>query len=88
MAVAVGAVPALRTAARSGPGGPVALEAMKPAVPADDPDLGVVHTARVIEGLIAALRAQPRTCLLPVLTGVASAGLACADDIRSSQETA
>ena len=57
-----------------------------PAVPTDDPVLGPIHTARFAAGLIAASRAQPRTCLLLILAGRAPAGLACADDIRGFQE--
>lgn len=88
MALGAGAVSAHRTAARSGLGGPVAHEAMMPAVLTDDPALGPVRTVRVMAGLFAASRAQPGTCLLLVLTGGVSAGLARADDFRGVQEMA
>ncbi len=88
MAVGAGAVSGLRTAARGDLAGPVAHEAIMPAVLTDDPVPGPVHTARVMASLIAASRAQPGTCLLLILTGGASAGLARADDFRGSQEKA
>ncbi|MCY3876237.1 MAG: hypothetical protein OXF88_18345 [Rhodobacteraceae bacterium] len=88
MAVGAGAVSALRTAARSGLAGSVAHEAIMPAVLTDDPVPGPVYTERVMASLIAASRARPGTCLHPVFTGGASAGLARADDFCGSQEKA
>ena len=59
-----------------------------PALLANEPVPGPVNTAKVVAGLIGASCAQPGTCLLPVLTGGASAGLGCADEFRGSQGTA